>query len=54
MSKELKVKYENFKSKYKVIPEELIVESEKTKYNRAKKKEQTRKLAKDYLGEDRV
>lgn len=50
MSKELKVKYENFKSKYKVIPSEMELEGEKIKYSRAKKKAKDKEITKDYIG----
>lgn len=53
MSKELKVVYENIKTKYKVIPVEMVIEKDKIKYKRAKKKEKDRELAKDYLGSER-
>lgn len=50
MSKEVKVVYENFKSKYKVVPAELIVEGDKLKYNRAKKRAKDIELTRDYIG----
>lgn len=50
MSKELKVTYEEIKSKYKIIPIEMVVEKDKIKYKRAKKKAEDRKLTKDYIG----
>ena len=53
MSKELKVVYEDIKTKYKVMPAEMVVEKDKGKYKRAKKKEKDRELAKDYLGSER-
>lgn len=53
MDNELKVKYVDFKSKYKVIPIEMIVEGNKIKYNRAKKKAEDIELTRDYVGEER-
>ena len=50
MSKEVKVVYENFRTKYKVVPAELIVEKEKIKYNRAKKRAKDIELTRDYIG----
>ena len=50
MSKEAKVKFENFRTKYKVVPAELIVEKEKIKYNRAKKRAEDIELTRDYIG----
>ena len=50
MSKEVKVKFENFRTKYKVVPAELIVEKEKIKYNRAKKRAEDIELTRDYIG----
>lgn len=50
MSKEVKVVYENFKSKYKVVLAELIVEGDKLKYNRAKKRAKDIELTRDYIG----
>lgn len=47
MSKELKVVYRNFKAKYSVIPNEIIL---KPKYSRAKKKANDIKLTKNYIG----
>lgn len=46
MSKELKVVYRNFKAKYSVIPNEIILQP---KYNRAKKKADDIKLTRDYI-----
>ena len=50
MSKEVKVVYENFRSKYTVVPAELIVEKDKIKYNRAKKRAEDIELTRDYIG----
>ena len=50
MSKEVKVKFENFRTKYKVVPAELIVEKDKIKYNRAKKRAEDIELTRDYIG----
>lgn len=50
MSKELKVVYRDFKAKYSVIPNEIVLQP---KYNRAKKKADDRKLTKKYLGSER-
>ena len=47
MSKELKVVYRDFKAKYSVIPNEIILQP---KYNRAKKKADDKKLTRNYMG----
>ena len=47
MSKELKVVYRDFKVKYSVIPNEIVLQP---KYNRAKKKADDIKLTRDYIG----
>ena len=47
MSKELKVVYRNFKVKYSVIPNEIILQP---KYSRAKKKVDDIKLTRNYIG----
>ena len=47
MSKELKVVYRNFKVKYSVIPNEIILQP---KYSRAKKKADDIKLTRNYIG----
>lgn len=45
MSKELKVVYEDIKTKYKVIPVEMVVEKDKIKYERAKKKRERQRIS---------
>ena len=47
MSKELKVVYRNFKVKYSVIHNEIVLQP---KYSRAKKKADDIKLTRDYIG----
>ena len=47
MSKELKVVYRDFKVKYSVIPNEIVLQP---KYNRAKKKADDIKLTRNYIG----
>lgn len=47
MSKEIKVVYRDFKVKYSVIPNEIILQP---KYSRAKKKADDIKLTRNYIG----
>ena len=47
MSKELKVVYRDFKVKYSVKPNEIVLQP---KYSRAKKKADDIKLTRDYIG----
>lgn len=50
MNKELKVKREDFKSKIKVIPTEMVAEGNKLIYKRSKKKEEDKRLTRGYIG----
>ena len=47
MSKEVRVVYEDFKVKYKIVPYKVEI---KPKYKRAKKKVEDIKLTRDYIG----